>query len=59
MNYTITIADELIPGIVALAHTEGKQPDTRPVLQRGFLHYTVNRLLVCHGTEARFPRTLR
>ena len=27
MDYTITIADELIPGIVALAHTEGRQPE--------------------------------
>ena len=26
MDYTITIPDELIPGIVAIAYTEGKQP---------------------------------
>ena len=27
MDYTITIADELIPGIVATAYAEGKQPE--------------------------------
>ena len=27
MDYTITIADTLIPGIVATAHAEGKQPE--------------------------------
>ena len=27
MDYTITIADELIPGIVAIAYTEGRQPE--------------------------------
>jgi hypothetical protein len=27
MNYTITIPDDLVPGIVAIAYTEQKQPD--------------------------------
>jgi hypothetical protein len=27
MDYTITIADELIPGIVATAYAEGKEPE--------------------------------
>ena len=27
MDYTISIADELIPGIVATAYAEGKQPE--------------------------------
>ena len=27
MDYTITIPDELIPGIVAIAYTEGRQPE--------------------------------
>jgi hypothetical protein len=27
MDYTITIPDELAPGIVASAYTEGKQPE--------------------------------
>ena len=27
MDFTISIPDELIPGVVAIAYTEGKEPE--------------------------------